>query len=372
MNINKDLLENLKKYQRIINLLKNRLPGIEEKTKLIVMENSSLKEENGRLQEDNNELKTKITIKTPNSLGFQQLKEQIKNLKNENSKVTNEKYEKEIELDDEINKLKNRIKELNDEIELLTKQLKSDKTALETQNNKQSNDLVSLNTQLDALKLQYAEKNKEIDALKLEKDKAIDEITKQIHDENEELFEAVEKKNLELEAEVKRLKDAELKRIEAHKKPPLKEPPPKGPPPKGPPSKDFPPNIYVLCNNCIINPGEFHILSGDYTWNTNSYSLSYEKNGSAITFKYNNNNNKWEIKQNGTVVAVSDISNIDITKNVNWTISNTNFKNIINLPPDKGNNLSLFISKKIVGGKKIKTNKRKKTNKRRRRRTSKR
>jgi predicted nuclease with TOPRIM domain len=114
--------QKLEKYETIINLLKNRLPGIEQKTKLIVEENSSLKEENGRLREDNNELKTKITIKTPNSLGFQQLKEQIKNLKNENSKVTNEKYEKEIELDDEINKLKNRIKELNDEIEL-TKQL---------------------------------------------------------------------------------------------------------------------------------------------------------------------------------------------------------------------------------------------------------
>jgi hypothetical protein len=134
------------------------------------------------------------------------------------------------------------------------------------------------------------EKTKEFDALKLEKDREIAEITKQkdaeikeINDENEELFETVERTNLELEAEVKRLRDAESKIVELLK----------GPPPKGPPTKDFPPNIYVLCNNCIIKPGEFHILSGDYTWNTNPSFLEYEKNGSSIKFKFNNRINAY-------------------------------------------------------------------------------
>lgn len=280
--------------------------------------------------------------------------------------------------DKEINALKLQIDTINVEKNKEMQRFLSDLDSISKNKDKQMSELQSI----------YEQKTKEIEELKLKFESISDEIKqkdreiiqkdrenkekdveiKKINDDNQ-VLKNVGEDNLRLKAELKKLQDAEAKRLEAHK----------SPLPKQPPSNIFPQNIYVLCENCIIKKDEIHILSGHYVLSKiltkqGTTNYQYQKKGSSITFNYDNNKDaKWRIKQHGEVVAVADIGNTRIIVNQKWIIINENFKKTIDLEEYQGNMLNLFISDREEalaakkGGKRRRTNKRRKTNKRRRR-----
>jgi chromosome segregation ATPase len=227
-------------------------------------------------------------------------------------------------------------------------------------------EMAELKSKFDSIDDEIQQKDREI----REKDREIKQKDREIKqkDHDNQLLKNVDEDNLRLKAELKKLQDAEAKRLEAHK----------SPLPKQPPSNIFPQNIYVLCENCIIKKDEIHILSGHYILSKKltkqgTTNYEYQKKGSSITFNYDNNKDaKWKIQQHGEVVAVAYIGNTSITVNQKWIISNENFKKTIDLEEYQGNMLNLFISDREEalavkkGGKRRRTNKRRKTNKRRR------